>query len=72
MTKLQGRTILEAQGFRTTADVDAWRERPETWLSTGGIMSRFAALKHFIGEEAASWLLHDLSIDTAKLPARGK
>jgi len=70
---------LRAMGIKTTADLDKWiKEHPKTetkgpYAGSRSLMSRYDALKELAGEDAATWILHDMATDAAakELPKRG-
>jgi hypothetical protein len=70
---------LKNLGIKTTADLDKWiKEHPKTetkgpYAGSRSLMSRYDALNVLVGEDAATWILHDLATDAAakELPKRG-
>src|SRR5271166_64459 len=70
---------LRSLGIKTTADLDKWiKEHPKTetkgpYAGSRSLMSRYDALKELVGDDAATWILHDLATDAAakELPKRG-
>jgi hypothetical protein len=71
---------LKNMGIKTTADLDKWiKEHPKTetkgpYAGSRSLMSRYDALNELVGNDAATWILHDLATDAAikeGLPKRG-
>ena len=62
-------TKLQRLGIKTTADLDAWIRKNPT--KDGSLTSRFGALKKLVGENAATWMIHDLSF-TGSIVYRSK
>jgi hypothetical protein len=62
---------LKSLGIKTTADLDKWiKEHPKTetkgpYAGSRSLMSRYDALKELVGDDAATWILHDLATDAA-------
>ena len=64
MTVKQANKVLRSYGIKTTSDLDRWiRDNPRVDRFGGKyLLSRFAALKECVGENAATSMLHELSI----------
>ncbi len=62
---------LQRLGIKTTGDLDKWiKEHPQTetkgpHAGSRSLLSRYDALKELAGEDAATWILHDLATDAA-------
>src|SRR5208282_2134770 len=62
---------LKSLGIKTTADLDKWiKEHPKTETKgpnagSRSLMSRYDALNELVGNDAATWILHDLATDAA-------
>jgi hypothetical protein len=62
---------LQRLGIKTTADLDKWiKEHPKTetkgpYAGSRSLMSRYDALNELVGNDAATWILHDLATDAA-------
>jgi hypothetical protein len=62
---------LKSLGIKTTADLDKWiKEHPKTetkgpYAGSRSLMSRYDALNELVGNDAATWILHDLATDAA-------
>jgi hypothetical protein len=54
---------LKRLGIKTTADLDTWIKNNIRVDDQGRRygLSRYAALKELVGEDAATWILHDLA-----------
>lgn len=67
----QGIAKLRAMGIKTTADLDNWiKEHPKTetkgpYKGSRSLLSRYDALKELAGDDAATWILHDLATNEA-------
>ncbi len=73
MVSQRAKERLARENIKTTADLDRWIAAHPYETKEGRVRhSRFGALKVLVGENDATWILHDLATSALPLPSGGR